>query len=142
VEFGPDGVAEWSGEHREVFVPRREILAIELRRGIAGDRLVVPLGVGFVVGYWAGYVGRGGMGPLAAVVPVAILVAYVVVLGMWPGYRLRVRTRHGSRTIAFSGAIDLRSLAQTLRRAHEQFGYSVSWAVPSHSVGYGRHPRG
>src|ERR1700691_5030050 len=46
VELGPDGASEWVDRRRVVHVPRQGILALELRRGVAGERPLLQLLVG------------------------------------------------------------------------------------------------
>jgi hypothetical protein len=142
VELSAEGVAEWVDRRRAVFVPRVEITAIELRRGVAAERPLVQLvlGVAFLVG-GVGLVVGGAHGLssglvrtsarlLAAAGMLSVLGCYLLYSALRPQHYLFVRNRTDGSKIVFAGKADLRAIEQALRAASERWGYEVTWTIP------------
>lgn len=145
VELGAEGAAEWMGRQRIVFVPRDRIVAVELRRGIVGERPVLQVVVGVVaivlglallssvVGVFESTWLWMSARIAAAGAPLAMLGGYVLWSGVRPGYYLLVRTNDDARKLLFHGKIDLAEVSRVLEFAHARFGYAVEWNI--------QHPR-
>lgn len=141
IELSAEGVRE-TAESRRVFVPRAEVLALEVRRGIVGWRAVPPATIGglLIVGAtllacaFTGIIEAGfgtGAAPLTgACVPVLLLGLYVVWFATRSALHLCVRTCRGTRAMLFHGDVCLPSLAEALAGARLRFGYEVTWNFP------------
>ena len=113
VELSAEGAAEWADRRRVVFVPRDQIVGIEVRRGIAGERPVLQVIVG---------VAAGGA-------PIALVGGWVLWTGVRPAYYLRVRTHDDARKLVLDRKVDLAQLSTMLEAARSRFGYAVDWAI-------------
>jgi hypothetical protein len=144
VELGPDGASEWVDRRRVVHVPRQGILALELRRGIAGERPLLQLLVGGALSLLgllivaslvgvagSGHVARMGIRLMTGGVLMSGLGGYVLWTGLRPAYYLRVRLADDARKLVLARKVDLAQLSGALRTAEERFGYLVEWGIDS-----------
>ncbi len=140
LELGPEGVAEWVGERRAVFVPRNAIVAVDLERGVAAERPVlqslfagtsVLLGLlllASLAGLFAHGDETGAPRFAAGGAPLAILGVWMFWNGLRPVYYLRVRTADDARKLLLPKKIDWAELSKVLYQSQRRFGYLVNWA--------------
>jgi hypothetical protein len=141
LELGEEGVAEIGEDRRVVFVPRADITGLELRRGIAGERPVLQVVVGFALialglsmlgalqavleGFLPRTSGRIAGGGAACIA----VGAYILWTGLRPAHYLWVRSSRDARKVLILGRVDLGHLAEILAKAKLLYGYEVAWQV-------------
>jgi hypothetical protein len=138
IELSDAGIAELSRESRRLaFVPKDEIIDIELRRGPAGERIVVQTVLGVAFLGVAFYFCRGLVLWLVHGGPVlfralggAMLFAFVGGSLLWtalrPRHHLRIATRSmGLRKLAFGASADPGSLRTVIDQSKRTHGYVI-----------------
>jgi hypothetical protein len=133
IRFSPDGVAEMDGARQIVFVPRADILRIEVAHGSGAEQpiVVAVLGIGLILLavlpllILAWEVVAGAMIHTKFVTAVAFVIPGVWLLGL--AFRKRwyllVHMRKGTRKLLFGKAIDSTAVSSFLGQARAQFGY-------------------
>jgi hypothetical protein len=135
VRIGRSGVAEMDQGRAVIFLPRSDILRIELVFGSGAERpfIVAALGlvfaavaVGSVVTAVLALLRCGARIPVALFSGVAFFVPawWLINLGVRKQWYLRVHTRKGSRKLLFqtlSNELEIRKFVETARN---RFGYS------------------
>jgi hypothetical protein len=135
VRIGAEGASEMDQDRRVIFVPRSEILRIELVQGSGAERPVVVAVLGLVfavlaVGSLLIFVlalSRGGVR-----IPSSLITGIVFLLPAWwlldlslrKRWFLRVHTRTGMRKLVFHQTRDERALREFVATARRRFGLS------------------
>lgn len=133
VRVDADGIAEMDGRTRLVFVPREEIIGLELVRGSGAQRPLVTLVLGILllgiavlpVVMVINWLRRGGVYPTKIITAAAFVVPafWLLDLSLRPRWYLRVRTRRGSRKLLFPKDCEHTAAESFLSSVRERFGY-------------------
>jgi hypothetical protein len=135
VVISPEGVTEMNGTTRAVFVAKQDIQRIELTSGTGAERplvqsifgaVLVFVGLFSVEAIWQ-WLSEGGM--LHQLQIALVVFMFVGAWMLWGVLRkrtyLRVTTGSDTRKIVFQGTVDAKQLADFIRAAGRQFGYSI-----------------
>jgi hypothetical protein len=140
VELRRDGVAEIGSSGDAVFIPRDDIVSVELRHGSVAERPLVQIGCALVfmtagllfVLFFFYWMARGGWGTYYALGGVGGVIFGIILLRglVRRGYYLRVSTRTETRKIVFNGTPLPDRIRKLLDDAHRDHGYRVVSRVP------------
>lgn len=133
VRVGADGIAEMDGRLPIVFVPRSNIVAVEVRHGSGAQRPLITLAVGalLIALSFMPLLMIANASRRAEPFPTKVIAAVAfVVPGLWlldlavrRRWFLHVETRRGVKKILFSKAVNQVSVESFVSSARARFGY-------------------
>jgi hypothetical protein len=133
VRVGADGIAEVDGPVATIFVPRTDIITVELRHGSGAQRPVVALVLGMILFVLSilplimigNALRRSEPFPakVIAAIAFAIPALWLIDLSVRRRWFLRVQTRRGARKILFPKTADQVSAESFLSSCRSRFGY-------------------
>lgn len=135
VRIAQDGVAEMDRHRRIIFVPREDVLRLELAYGSGAEHPLILAMLGIVCAVlaiaslvtFALAVTRGGVRiPASLITGVVFLVPawWLLDLALRKRWFLRVHTRNGTRKLIFHEIRSNGELERFLMTARHRFGYS------------------
>jgi hypothetical protein len=133
VRLGADGAAEMDGIRRLVYIPRAQVVRLEIVHGSAAERPLVSLILGVILLALAllgpamlvlALLGRGRV-EIKFVTSIAFIVpaAWLLDLVIRRRWFLKVHTSKGSRKLIFGKGSDPVAMEQFLVSAKQRFGY-------------------